>query len=124
MTLIKESGRTLMKEKKTGKKEYLQVFTTVEKKSDAVKIADTLVKKRVAGCVQILGPIKSTYWWKGSIEKTQEWLCIIKTQKFHYNEVENIIKKIHPYEVPEILAIPVVAGSKDYLKWLDNELII
>ncbi len=124
MTLIKESGRTLMKEKKTGEKEYLQVFTTVEKKSDAVKIADTLVKKRVAGCVQILGPIKSTYWWKGSIEKTQEWLCIIKTQKFHYNEVENIIKKIHPYEVPEILAIPVVAGSKDYLKWLDNELII
>lgn len=104
---------------RTIKKEYVQIFTTVEKKKDAEKIADILVKKRVAGCVQVIGPIKSTYRWKKVIENTKEWLCIIKTRKSLYAEVEKTIKEIHPYEIPEILAIPVVSGSKDYLQWLD-----
>jgi len=102
--------------------EYIQVFTTTEKKEDAEKIAKTLVERRLAGCIQIIGPIVSTYWWKGSVEIAEEWLCFIKSKKTLYEELERAIKEIHPYETPEIIAIPVVTGSKDYLEWLSSEL--
>ena len=102
--------------------EYIQVVTTVEKKEDAEKIAKALVEKRLAGCAQVVGPIVSTYWWQDNIETAEEWLCIIKSKKDLYEELEKCIKAIHSYEVPEILAMPVVTGSKDYLEWLGNEL--
>jgi len=101
---------------------YIQVFTTTEKKEDAEKIAKTLVEKRLAGCVQIIGPLTSVYWWKGSIETAGEWLCLIKSSKTLYGELENAIKKIHPCEIPEIIAAPIVEGSKEYLNWLSDEL--
>jgi len=101
--------------------EYIQVVTAIEKREDAEKIAKALVEKRLAAGVQILGPIVSTYWWKGTIERAEEWLCIIKSKKKLYEELEKSIKEIHPYETPEIFALPVVAGSKEYLKWLSNE---
>jgi len=101
--------------------EYVQVITTIEKREDAEKIANALVEKRLAACVQILGPIVSTYWWKGNIERADEWLCIIKSKKDLYDVLEKSIKEIHPYETPEIFALSVVAGSKDYLKWLRRE---
>ncbi|MFZ5559473.1 MAG: divalent-cation tolerance protein CutA [Patescibacteria group bacterium] len=104
------------------KKEYIQVFTTTEKREDAEKIAKTLVKKRLAGCVQILGPIGSTYWWKGNIDTAEEWLCLIKSKSTLYSKLEKAIKEIHPYETPEIIATPIFAGSKEYLDWLKNEL--
>ena len=103
-------------------KQYIQVITTTEKKEDAEKIAKALVEKRLAGCVQIVGPTLSTYWWKNNIETAEEWLCFIKSKGDLYDELEKEIKKIHPYETPEIIALPVVAGSKDYLEWLNNEL--
>ena len=102
--------------------EYIQVFTTTEKKEDAEKIAKTLLEKRLAGCVQIVGPIESTYWWKGNVETAEEWLLFIKTRKNLYEELEKAVKEIHPYETPEIIAMPIVTGSKDYLEWLRNEL--
>ena len=102
--------------------EYLQVFTTTEKKEDAEKIAKALVEKRLAGCVQIIGPIASTYRWKGAIETAEEWLCFIKSKKALYGELEKAIVEIHPYEIPEIIALPIVAGSKGYLEWLGGEL--
>jgi len=102
--------------------EYIQVLTITEKKEDGEKIAKGIVKKRLAGCVQLVGPIESTYWWKGNVETAEEWLCFIKTKKDLYEELEKAIKKIHPYETPEIIAMSIVAGSKDYLKWLSNEL--
>ena len=98
--------------------EYIQVFTTTEKKEDAEKIAKVLVEKRLTACVQIIGPIISTYWWKGKVEKAKEWILFIKSKKELYRELEKAIKEIHPYETPEIIAIPIVAGSKDYLEWL------
>jgi len=101
--------------------EYIQVVTAIEKRENAEKIAKALVEKRLAACVQILGPIVSTYWWKGTIERAEEWLCIIKSKKKLYEELEKSIKEIHPYETPEIFALPVVAGSKEYMKWLSNE---
>lgn len=102
--------------------EYIQVFTTTEKKEDAERIAKALLEMRLAGCVQIVGPITSTYWWEGSLETAEEWLCIIKSKRSHYEEFEKAIKEIHPYETPEIIATPIVVGSKDYLKWLSDEL--
>ena len=102
--------------------EYIQVVTTTDKKDDAQKIATHLVEKRLAGCVQIIGPIVSTYWWRDKIETAEEWLCLIKSRKDMYQELERGILEVHPYEVPEILAMPVVAGSKSYLDWLNGEL--
>jgi len=102
--------------------EHIQVITTTENKADAEKIAEVLVEKKLAGCVQIIGPISSVYWWEGKMEKANEWLCLIKTTRTLYEDLESTLHKIHPYKVPEILAIPVVAGSKDYLSWLDSVL--
>ncbi len=102
--------------------EYIQVSTTTEKKEDAERIAKALVEKRLAACIQILGPIVSTYWWKGNVETAGEWLCFIKTKRALYDKLEKAIKEIHSYETPEIIAVPIARGSKEYLGWLSNEL--
>jgi len=102
--------------------EYIQVFTTTEKKEDAEKISKKILEKRLAGCVQIIGPIKSNYWWKGKIETAEEWLLLIKSRREVFEELERTIKELHPYEIPEIVAVPIVTGNKDYLEWLKNEL--
>ena len=97
---------------------YIQVITTISSKAGAEKIAKSLIDKRLAACVQIAGPIKSIYRWKGRIETAKEWVCVIKTRKDLYKKVEKAIKKIHPYEIPEIIAVPIAAANKDYLKWI------
>ena len=98
---------------------YIQVVTTTETKTDAQEIANTVVKMRLAGCAQIVGPIASTYWWQEEIETAEEWVCVIKTRESLYPRLERAILEIHPYEVPEVLATAVKAGSKSYLDWLD-----
>lgn len=98
---------------------FLQVLTTTGTKKEAQKIADVLIKNKLAGCVQIIGLIESHYIWKGKREKTKEFLCIIKTKTSLYKKVEKTIRGNHSYEVPEIVAVPIVASSKDYLKWLN-----
>lgn len=102
--------------------EFIQVITTVEEKDDAQEIASSIVGKRLAGCVQVIGPITSTYWWENEIETAQEWLCVIKSRKDLYEDLEQAIQQVHPYDVPEILATPVVVGSQSYLTWLNSEL--
>lgn len=102
--------------------EYIQVFTTVEQQSDAEKIAKQLVEERLAACVQIIGPLTSYFQWQGKMDSAREYLCLIKSRKDLFGELESAIKKLHPYEVPEILAMPVDSGGKDYLKWLAAEL--
>jgi periplasmic divalent cation tolerance protein len=101
---------------------YIQVITTTEKKEDAEKIALALVEKNLAACVQIAGPIVSTYRWKGTVETATEWQCVIKSKEGLYREIEKAIKAVHSYEVPEIIAFPIIAGSSDYLEWLGGEL--
>ena len=101
--------------------EYIQLSTTTEKKEDANRIAREVVEKRLAACAQVIGPISSTYWWEGKIEETEEWLCIMKSRKDLYDRLEKAIRDIHPYEVPEIVAVPLAGGSRDYLAWLSNE---
>ena len=100
---------------------YIQVSTTVEKREDADRIAKTLVESRMAACVQVIGPIRSTYWWKGRVEEAGEWLCVMKTREDLYADLEAGLKAVHPYEVPEIVAVPVVKGSELYLRWIEEE---
>ena len=102
--------------------EYLQVMVSVESEEDGAKIADLLLEKRLAGCVQILGPMTSHYRWQGKIERGAEYLCIIKSRRDLYDQVEAAIKEVHPYEVPEIMALTVIDGSSEYLAWLDQQL--
>ncbi len=103
-------------------KTYLQVFTTVDDPTRARELAQGLVDARLAGCVQIVGPIESTYWWQGKRETAQEYLLLIKTRSDLYPQLEAWLKEHHPYEVPEILAMPVSAGLPAYLQWLDQNL--
>ncbi len=100
---------------------FIQVTTTTEKKEDAERIARSLVETRLAACVQIVGPITSIYRWKGRIETACEWLCLIKSREENYEALEQAIRSRHPYETPEIIAVPVTAGSRDYLDWLRGE---
>jgi periplasmic divalent cation tolerance protein len=103
--------------------DYIQVFTTVENREDAARIASAVVNRRVAACAQIVGPIRSTYWWKGKVEEAGEWLVMMKTRQGLFPALEKEIKSIHPYEVPEIIALPIVAGAKSYLEWIEAETI-
>lgn len=102
---------------------FIQIVTMTDKKEDAEKITMTLVERKLAACVQIVGPIVSTYRWKGTIETATEWQCVIKSREGLYNEIEKAIRAVHPYEVPEIIAVPIIAGSSDYLEWLQGELV-
>jgi periplasmic divalent cation tolerance protein len=99
----------------------IQVATTIDTQEGAKKIADTLVEKRLAACVQISGPITSTYWWQGQIEAAQEWICTAKTRQDLYVAVEQAIREAHSYDEPEILATPILAGSQGYLNWVVQE---
>ena len=99
----------------------IQVVTTVERREDAERIARRLIEERQAACVQIVGPIQSIYRWKQNIEQAEEWQCHIKTRATLYGAVEKLIKANHPYETPEILALPVLQGSPEYLAWLHEE---
>jgi periplasmic divalent cation tolerance protein len=103
--------------------EYLQVVTTVATREVADQIAASLVQQRLAACVQVIGPISSTYRWQGAVETSQEWLCLVKSRQDLYSLLEEAIRRLHPYEVPEILAIPVNAGSAAYLAWLDASVL-
>lgn len=102
--------------------ELIQVSTTTARKDEAEQIARALVEERLAACVQVIGPITSIYRWQGCVETSEEWLCLVKTRQDHYPQVEASIRKNHPYEVPEILAVQVVAGSPAYLAWLEGQI--
>jgi len=94
---------------------FLQIITTTDSKEKAERIAFILVEKGLAACVQVIGPVTSVYQWNGKIEISAEWICQIKTIKDLYNSVEKEILTHHKYELPEIIAIPILTGSKKYL---------
>lgn len=102
--------------------QYVQVVTATGSKEDATAIAQALVELRLAACVQVSGPITSYYRWDGKITTGEEWLCAAKTKADLFGDVENAIRHLHKYDVPEILALPVHAGSQSYLTWVDHEL--
>lgn len=96
----------------------LLVLTTCASPAEADTLATALVQRRLAACVNSLGGVTSTYRWEGSVAREQENLLIIKTTTERYAELERAIRELSSYELPEILAVPVVAGSEAYLAWL------
>jgi periplasmic divalent cation tolerance protein len=102
---------------------FIQVITTAGSQEEVERIARALVERRLAGCVQISGPITSVYHWQGKIETSDEWSCTAKTSSGLYAAVESVIRELHSYETPEILSVPIVAASAAYLAWLHGELI-
>jgi periplasmic divalent cation tolerance protein len=98
--------------------DHLHVLTTIDSEEAAERISAALVERRLAACVQVVGPISSTYRWQGEVERAREWMCVAKTTAARYPEVEATIRELHSYEEPEIVATPIVAGSAGYLAWL------
>lgn len=101
--------------------EVVQVTTSTGSRDEADRIATALVESRLAACVQVVGPVTSRYWWAGEVQTSEEWLCLAKVTAHRYPEVEAAIRHRHPYDEPEIVAVPVVAGSPSYLDWVARE---
>jgi periplasmic divalent cation tolerance protein len=104
--------------------ELIHVITVAAEQADVQKIASLLLDRRLAACTQINGPLESSYWWNDRIETAREWQLVIKTRGDLYAEVETAIREIHPYDVPEILAVPIAAVSPAYRMWLLGQLDI
>jgi periplasmic divalent cation tolerance protein len=98
------------------------VLSTCDSEDEAAQVARALVEKRLAACVNIIAGARSIYRWKDSIEDSPEWLLVIKSRRGLFDSLRAEIAKLHTYEVPEVIALPVVEGSETYLAWLDREL--
>ena len=98
------------------------VFMTAANGEEATRLADMLVGAHLAACVQILPEMESVYRWQGKIERQSEILLIAKTTAVKFAELEREVRALHSYETPEIVAVPIVAGSTPYLEWLANSL--
>jgi periplasmic divalent cation tolerance protein len=101
--------------------DVMQVLTTIDGRDAADSLAERLVDGRMAACVQVIGPIRSVYRWRGALARAEEWLCVAKTTRRRFADLERSIREGHPYDVPEITALPVVAGGADYLAWVAAE---
>ncbi|MCI0491834.1 MAG: divalent-cation tolerance protein CutA [Planctomycetes bacterium] len=102
--------------------DLLQVTTTVGTKDVAERIAIELVERRLAACVQVSGPMRSTYRWQGQVESAEEWLCVAKSSRTCLPAIQRLLKDLHPYVVPELVATPIIDGSEMYLNWLAEQL--
>jgi periplasmic divalent cation tolerance protein len=98
------------------------VLTTCDSEQQASELARALVEQRVAACVNILPGARSVYRWKDAIEDSAEWLLVIKSRRDLFPALRAAVEKLHTYEIPELIAIPLVEGSEPYLAWLDREL--
>ena len=101
--------------------EAIQVVTTTAEKKDADALAKAVLQQRLAACVQVGGPIDSSYWWNGRLETASEWTVTIKTRRDLYPQLEKLLLAQHPYDQPEIIATPIVEISPGYLKWLAEQ---
>ena len=98
----------------------LIVLTTAGSETEARKMAQTLVERRLAACVNIIPRIQSVYRWEGKVRETEECLLLIKTVKAREDQVRTAIRELHTYDLPECIAIPIESGSAEYLKWLSD----
>lgn len=100
------------------------VLTTAGSAEEANKIAEALVERRLAACVNVVGPIASVYRWKEKVERAQEWLLVIKTTAGVADTVGDAIKELHSYELPECVVLPIDGGSEAYLEWVGENVSI
>jgi len=99
---------------------FITILMTAPSEKEARRIISALITKRLVACANLLNGVDSTFIWKGKIDKAKEFLVIFKTRRNLFKRVEAQIRRLHSYEVPEIIAVPIVAGNKEYLKWIDE----
>ena len=99
---------------------YIVILCTVPDKETALKISRTLVSERLAACCNIIPSLTSIYFWEGKMQEDDEHLLLIKTRSEKFHALQKRIEQIHPYQVPEILALPVVQGNESYLNWVNE----
>lgn len=104
--------------------DVIVVITNLPDRAEALKLAHALVERRLAACVNVLGECVSVYRWKGAIENAGEVPVLIKTRAGRYEELEAAIRENHPYELPEIVAVPATRGLEEYLQWVADETTI
>ena len=100
--------------------DQIVVLMTAPNAEEATRIAEMLVERTLAACVQILPPITSIYIWKGEVQRESEILLVAKSTRAKFDDLEEAVRAIHSYETPEIIALPIVAGSQSYLSWLSS----
>jgi periplasmic divalent cation tolerance protein len=99
---------------------HIIVLVTVKNKKEAQRIATKLVSEKLIACANIIDNIDSIFWWKGKVDSSREVLLILKSQKKLFKRIEKLVKTIHSYCLPEIIALPIVAGEKKYLEWINT----
>ncbi len=106
---------------KIKKSSFIVILCTAPTKALAHKIAKQLVQEKLAACVNISSPIRSIYFWKRKICEEKEFLLFIKSKKSLFSRLKKRVLQSHPYEIPEIIALPILAGNEDYLSWLATQ---
>ena len=101
--------------------DYTVIFITTSSPDEAEKIGRALVEEKLVACANIVPSIRSIYRWQGKICDDKETLIILKTKKELFEQIEQRVKALHSYEVPEIISMPIIEGSNEYLSWLENE---
>jgi len=99
---------------------HIVIFITTSHKKEAQRIAEQLIKNRLAACVNIVNNIESVFWWQARVDKAKEVLLLIKSKRQNFKKIVKLVKSLHSYEVPEIIALPIVGGEEKYLKWIDE----
>lgn len=101
---------------------HIVIFITCANNKEAGVIADALIKNKAAACVNVVGRVESVFWWEGRVDRSREVLLVVKSSKSKWNKIIKIVRSLHSYKVPEIIALPVIAGHKPYLEWIDDSL--
>lgn len=104
--------------KETG---AIVILVTTSTEDEARKIADLVLSQRKAACINVMTGVDSTFWWQGKLDSAQESVLIIKTKASLLAEIIDLVRDMHSYTVPEIIALPIVGGNEDYLRWIDEE---
>ena len=99
------------------------IMVTCASREEARRIAGRLLEKRLVACANILPKIESRFWWKGKLDSAAEFLVMMKTVRSNFKKIEAEIKRVHSYEVPEIIAVPIVWGNRDYLDWISRTIV-
>ena len=102
--------------------DYTLIMVTASSREEAEKIVTTLLERKLIACANILSPVSSRFWWRGEIDSAEEYMIFMKTKRELFDQVADNVKQLHSYEVPEIIALPIVEGAKPYLEWINSNL--
>lgn len=101
---------------------YVVIYVTAKDEREAKKIATRLLEDKLVACANIISGIQSMYWWQGKIDQSREVLIVLKSKKILVKKIIKAVKSVHSYDCPEVIALPIVHGSNDYLQWINDSL--